>query len=371
MDQPTIELLQSFGYNIGQSLIASAIVEGKKLKDDRAAKEKLAWLSDVEHSKALSVRIQQKICEGLRGTKLLAKEFEVLLPLASDSILSTELARQIISDVYTQDSIVTIIVQQQPSLKSCEIEIQHLANVLIQSIQNAIASDPHLHRVKELQFQARTTGMLNDLNENVEAGNVKTLNFLNQLSAKMDLLWPPSITAGTESVADFGQIKSIFQNKFSSAREELKNGSIVVAEHDYKALIVDLESLGTKADVKLLCDSYLNLGTSLWQQHRREEALPYFEKASRMCPGETKTKTKMALCHLHRKEWDKALSILNIIRTEEPNNFESLYLIAAIQTEHDELDSATATLKSQSFEIDNYYLALAQIRGNRSLLQKL
>jgi hypothetical protein len=71
-DPETIVLLQSFGYGIAQSLIASAIVEWKKLKDDRLAQENTGWLGNVEHSKALQTRIAQSVIyAAIKGLELL------------------------------------------------------------------------------------------------------------------------------------------------------------------------------------------------------------------------------------------------------------------------------------------------------------
>jgi len=70
-DPETIALLQSFGYGMAQNLISSAIVEWKKLKDDKNAQENTAWLENVEHSKPLEDRVVQSVCEAHRKIDLL------------------------------------------------------------------------------------------------------------------------------------------------------------------------------------------------------------------------------------------------------------------------------------------------------------
>jgi hypothetical protein len=98
MDPDTTVLLQSFGYDIGKGLITSAIVEWKKLKDDHTAQETANFFDDVNNSKAIAIRVQEKICQGFQQLRLNKQEVEMLLPLASDPLLTTELARQIVSD---------------------------------------------------------------------------------------------------------------------------------------------------------------------------------------------------------------------------------------------------------------------------------
>ena len=63
LDAETISLLQGFGYGIAQNLIASIIVEGKKLKDDKRALENAELLEQHDHSKPLENRIVQRICK--------------------------------------------------------------------------------------------------------------------------------------------------------------------------------------------------------------------------------------------------------------------------------------------------------------------
>src|SRR5438876_9351671 len=94
----TIALLQSFGYGIAQNLIASAIVEWKKLKDDRHAQENATWLENFEHSKPLESRIADAVCEAFSQLNLSRARFQIFLSLASDPIFGSELARQILAD---------------------------------------------------------------------------------------------------------------------------------------------------------------------------------------------------------------------------------------------------------------------------------
>src|SRR5688572_33490555 len=133
-DPETIALLQSFGYGIAQNLIASAIVEWKKLKDDRGAQESVTWLAKAEHAKPLENRIGQSVCEALRNLNLTKKQFELLLPLASDPILGGELVRQILADRYSPEAVTALIIKSSPSSESIHNELIHVASRLTGAI---------------------------------------------------------------------------------------------------------------------------------------------------------------------------------------------------------------------------------------------
>jgi hypothetical protein len=86
-----IALLQSFGFDIGKGLITSTIVEWKKIKDDRVAQETADFFSDVDHSKAFIVRIQEKICQGFQQLLASHKYDQLIKELESDPDLLSEL----------------------------------------------------------------------------------------------------------------------------------------------------------------------------------------------------------------------------------------------------------------------------------------
>ena len=60
-------------------------------------------------------------------------------------------------------------------------------------------------------------------------------------------------------------------------------------------MAADLENQGALADKKLLFRSYTNLGSSLWQQFRRDEAVVWFDKAYATKPDDQKAKTKVTI----------------------------------------------------------------------------
>jgi predicted Zn-dependent protease len=360
-DPESIALLQSFGYGIAQNLIASAIVEWKKLRDDGRAQENAVWLENIEHSKTLQTRIAQNVSQALRHLNLSREHLNLLLPLATDTVLNAELAQQIASDKYSAHSVVKLVLEHQPLAAAGEFHVELLASRLIQAIQSSIAEDPHLCRVKELQFQTRTTEDISDLHKEVSAGFATTEDALNQLPTNLETVVKSAVkSAMAESSQDAEHLKSQNQKRFDRARQELIHGSVIVAEKEYRALVADLETLGALVDKKLLFRSYTNLGSSLWQQFRRDEAVVWFDKAFDTKPDEKKARTNKAVGHIYRREFQAALAILNELKAASPDCFEAHYLISCVHLEQGDVDRAIAVLEERRFDHDDYFEALAQ-----------
>ena len=125
-------------------------------------------------------------------------------------------------------------------------------------------------------------------------------------------------------------------------------------------MAADLENQGALADKKLLFRSYTNLGSSLWQQFRRDEAVVWFDKAYATKPDDQKAKTNKAVSHIYRGETQAALAILNEVTATSPDCFEARYLISCVHLEQGNFDQATAVLEEQPFDSDEYFEALAQ-----------
>jgi tetratricopeptide (TPR) repeat protein len=357
----TIALLQSFGHGIAQNLIASAIVEWKKLKDDHRAQESAAWVEDIEHRKSIERRISQSVSQALRDLNIGQADLNVLLPLGSDPVLSAELARQIVSDKYSADSVAKLLLGHLPLPGINDSHIRELADTLIQAVQSAIAEDPHLCRIKQLQFQARTTEDISDLHKELSARFSKTEDTLNQLPASLRVALKSELRAAmAEGSPEAEHLKSQNQKRFDRARMELLSGSVVVAEKEYRALVADLESQGTSADKTLLFRSYTNLGSSLWQQFRRDEAAEWFDKAYIAKPDEEKGKTNRAACLIHRREFEAALAILNEVKATNPDCFEAHYLASCVYLEQGDVAQAIALLERRPFESSSYFQALAE-----------
>ncbi len=361
LDSDTISLIQSFSYAISQGLIASAIVEWKKLKDDSQAQENAAWLENVQHSKALNTSISEKINLAFRQLNPSREYLDFLLPLAADPLLNAELTKQIVSDAYSEQSIVKLVLEHQPLAPVGEAQVKLLSSLLVEAIRSAIAEDPQLCRVKQLQFQSKMTEDISDIHKEMSAGFTNTQAVLNQLPVHFKTVIESAVKS---AMADCSQeaehLKSQNQKRFDRAREELIHGSIVVAEKEYRALVADLENLGPLVDKNLLFRSYTNLGSSLWQQFLQNEAVGWFDKAYATQPGEQTAKTNKAAGHIHRKEFQAALAILNELKATSPDCFEARYLISYVHLEQGEVEQAILILEDRCFPKDDYFEALAQ-----------
>ena len=205
------------------------------------------------------------------------------------------------------------------------------------------------------------TEEISDLRKDVSAGFTKTQDAVNQLSGNLHAEIKSAIkSAMAESSQEAEHLKSQNQKWFDRAREELIDGSIVVAEKEYRALVAALESQGTLADTRLLFRAYTNLGSSLWQQFRRDEAVVWFDKAYARKPDEPKAKTNKAAAHIHRKEFQTAFTILNELIAVQPDYFEAYYLISGAYLEQGKVDEAIAVLEAKTFENEDYFEALAE-----------
>ena len=201
---------------------------------------------------------------------------------------------------------------------------------------------------------------ISDLQKEVSAGFTKTQDALNKLPNDLETIVRSAVkSAMAEGSQEAEHSKSPNQKWFDRAREELIHGSITVAEKEYRALVTELESMGTKVDIKLLFRSYTNLGSSLWQQFRRDEAVGWFDKAFATKPDEQKAKINKAAARIHRKEFNEALTILEDLRTGNPDCFEAHYLISCVYLERGEVDQAIAVLVERQFDGDDYFAALA------------
>src|ERR1035437_1255129 len=330
LETEAIATLQSFLYGIAENCIVAAITQWKQQKEEKHAQHNVAWLSDFNHRKALATRISQKVTESMRQLDLSKAEFELLLPLVADPALRAELAQQLVTDTYTTDSITKLILQAQPPLVSRETEIVKLAGLLIEGIQSVIAADEHLYRVKHLRSQTQTRETLADMRAEIHAqGKTNAADFL-EIKQRLALLASGLKGPLAEGFPGADRMKTVNQQRFERARAELMGGSIVSAEMAYQDLVADLVAQGDLVDETLLFRAYTNLGSSIWQQFRREEAIPWFEKAFVLKPDEPKAKTNKVLCHVQRKEFPEALTTLERIRAADPAAFEPVFMLSAV-----------------------------------------
>jgi tetratricopeptide (TPR) repeat protein len=209
---------------------------------------------------------------------------------------------------------------------------------------------------------------ISDLRKEIAASSAKQLDAVHKLPTEIKPLINIAVrSAMAESFQGAEHLKSQNQKRFDRARQELNHGSVVVAEKEFRDLVADLEQLGEIVNDKLLFRSYTNLGSSLWQQFRRDEAVIWFEKAFETMPSDEKAKTNKSICHIYRKDFAAALTILNDIKVTNPDCFDAYYLTSCVYLEQENFDKTITTLEERHFESVHYYEALAHayLRGDK------
>jgi tetratricopeptide (TPR) repeat protein len=155
-------------------------------------------------------------------------------------------------------------------------------------------------------------------------------------------------------------LKTVNQIRFERARTELLEGSIEKAERDYRDLIDDLEKQKDGVDRLLLFRCFTNLGSSLWQQFRRNEAVVYFERAYALKPEEPKAGTNKALCLIHAGDIGGAKNLLERLLDPANPRFDVIYLLAAIMLDTGNGSEAVQFLEHHPFATEEYFVALAE-----------
>jgi hypothetical protein len=230
---------QVFAYGMAQNLISSAIVEWKKLKNDRKAQENAAWLEKVEHSKSLENRMVQAVCEAFRNSRFTNEQFQLVLPLSSDLLFGSDLAQQILADTCSREVFRSIILRYSPNAETLGVDVNQFATSLLAAIQSAIADDPHLHRVKQLQFQANITDRVAE----VKAETAKTQDAIRETGQtvvgqiqELSALVRQKLLS--DSTAEFEVREKIYHARIEQSRKLMEGGQPKTA----RRLLVELRS---------------------------------------------------------------------------------------------------------------------------------
>lgn len=305
----TILTLQGFAYGIAQNLISSAIVEWKKTKDDEHSQENAAWLEKVEHSKMLQSRIEQAICRAFQNSKFTTEQFRLMLPLSSDPIFGGELASQLLSNTYSAESIQALIRQCSPASETLGAELILFASSLLAAIQNAIADDPHLHRVKELQFQTNITAQVAEVKADTagtreairETGQVVVEAITQQLQALIGQM-PLS-----DETSEFQVREKIYHDRVEQARKLMEVGKPKTAQRLLEELRLEISSQNpSKA---LLFRIATNIGGCAVQLDDQQTAIREIDLAFQLDPENPKAISNLSITTLLKGKPEEALQL--------------------------------------------------------------
>jgi tetratricopeptide (TPR) repeat protein len=318
LDPGTITVLQGFANGLSQNLIASIIVEGKKLKDDKKALETAMLLEHYEHSKLSEERIAQRVCEALRSLDLGKQEFNLILPLASDPVFGGELALQILEDRYSSEEIAKLIIRCSPSSEFPGVEVSRLASLLIDAIQSAIADDPHLCRTKELRFQSRITQQVAEL----KAETLKAQDTVRQSAQVVIEAVSQEFRAGLKSISDNvaepETRERIYHDRVEQARKLLESGKPKTA----RGLLEELRKETAKLDLSksLLIRIATNIGCCAIQLDDNETAIREIDLAYQLNPENPKSITNLSAINLLKGKPQEALELAERARQHTPQD---------------------------------------------------
>ena len=331
IDSETIVVLQGFGYGIAQNLIASIIVEGKKLKDDGKAIESAALLERHENSKPLQDRIARKVCEALRNLHLNKEQFDLLNPLASDPIVGGELARQILTDRYSPEALSKLILGASSSAVPPVDETTRLASLLLGAIQSVIADDPHLCRTKTLQFQSR----ISDQVAEVKAETVKTQEVVQQMGQGVVQAFSSGLQelqATLKSLSDKAgepEIRErIYHDRVEQTRNLLESGKPKTARGMLEKLREEITNLNVSKS--LLFRIATNIGSCALQLDDEATAIREIELAFQIDPENPKALTNLSVVAMLKNQPQQALELAERARvlTLQDSNATSNYIQA-------------------------------------------
>jgi tetratricopeptide (TPR) repeat protein len=318
LNPETVTVIQGFAYGIAQNLIASIIVEGKKLKDDKKAIETVKVLENHEHSKPTEARIAEKVCEALRKLNIGKQEFNLILPLASDAVLGEELARQILEDRYSAEEIVKLIGEGSTSSETLGVELRTVASLLIDAVQSAIADDPHLCRTKELQFQTRITQQVAE----VKADTSKTHEAVLHSAQVVIKSLSSEIHAGFKSLSDNkGEQESgekIYHAQVEQARQLLESDQPKTARRMLEKLRKETAKLNVSRS--LLIRIATNIGCCAIQLDDNETAIREIDLAYQLNPEDSKSISNLAAINLLKGKPQEALQLAERARQNTPQD---------------------------------------------------
>lgn len=311
--------LQGFAYGIAQNLISSAIVEWKKLKDDRKAQENAAWLEKVEHSKPLENRVVQAVCEAFRNSRFTNEQLQLVLPLSSDPLFGSELAQQILADTCSEEVFTSIILRYSPSAEALGVNVSQFASSLLAAIQNAIANDPHLHRVKQLQFQANITERVAE----VKAETAKTQDAIRETGQtivgqiqELSALVRQKLLS--DSTAEFEVLEKVYHARIEQARKLMEGSQPKTARRLLEELRSELSS--SNPSRALLFRIATNIAGCAIQLDDQETAIREIDLAFQLDPENPKAITNASMATLLKGRAEDALALAERARALLPRD---------------------------------------------------
>lgn len=373
--EPFIPKISGFLLGLAQKCIVAAVKKWKE-NADKAAKEEFERVcNDYELGKRIQSRVEQRFTTSLRRLRLSDAQIAQLLALGTNDLLKDELAAQFLAARISQETIVELFLKQDPGLEPARAELLLLASDWLEAIDIAVAEDPQLASIVVMRSQRELRAELESMGGAIARAEVRELaaqkkedRWRENVGAKLDQI---IMGFGLRGTSDGGatipdSLKNQYQRRFDRARKQLLESSVVGAEREFLGLIEDLEELGESGDSELLMRSYINLGSSQWEQGRRAEAAKWFNKAYELKPTDWRAKRSRAIT-LMDSDPNAAVELFRAVRTERPDEAEHVCNEATQLKNSGRLGEAIELLESHRFEDDSFYsiLALCYLNAER------
>lgn len=365
----------NFLLGLARQCIVAAIKKGKELKDKQAEQEAKKIIDRHELAKDIRVKVEQRITASIQTLPATPEQLERVLAFDRDPLLKQKLAKQYATDTISPDSISALFIEQDPQLATVREELTLLADAWLEAMDKLVAEDATLSRCIVIRSQRAIrvdiTSLGNGLAKaefNAAEHDLREQQRHEELKALIaGITAHPSLRNSDDNSSTLpDHLKSEHQKRFDRARQHLLENSVVIAEHEFRGLVQDLESALGKIDDDLLLRSYLNVGSALWEQAKPKEATAWFDKAYKLNPSDWRARRGLAIT-LMDSDPDAALLLFHSIRIERPDEAEHTCNEAIQLKNHGRLQDAITLLESREFEDDNYYstLSLAYLDADR------
>ncbi|MGA2248471.1 MAG: hypothetical protein ABSH48_26175, partial [Verrucomicrobiota bacterium] len=372
-----VATLSEFLLGLGQKCIVAAIKKLKESKDKGAAEAERRMMDAFEYAKSITTKIEQRITASIRELHLSSEQIRRIRDLETNPQLKEEFAVEFLKPDFSTERIVEFFVKQDPDLAAMRHELRTLASMWIDEIDKAISSDAVLTNIISLKSQRAVHSELKSVEDKLVKAEIRDEQKAkldeqryNDLFAVMRQLQSslPMLTSGDKEDKVPESLKSLHQQRFDRAKEQLKSGSVVVAEEIFQSLIEELQVLKSNCEGDLLLRCHLNVATCLWEQDKKKDAKEWFERSFALNPNDWRAKRGKAFALIFRGEIEPALEILRAIRIERPNESDHVCNEAWILKNTGRAEAAIELMEARVFEDENYFaiLSFAYSRADRS-----
>jgi tetratricopeptide (TPR) repeat protein len=342
----------AFLLRLSEKCLGIAIKRWREDSKDREKRDAASLIHEVELTKSVEQKINERITISLHGLSLSEDKFELLLSTETDPLLKEKLAELLFSGRFSASGVVKLWIDREPRLESEASSLISLAEIFVDAIDKSIAASSEGARLLAIRVD-REIVRQNDvtherLNEILYA--VQAFKTVGSLSTRSD---------SDDSAKTV--LATLYEKRFQRGKADLEKRLPQQAERAFRELILDIEADKTFADKVLLFRSYSNLAASEWEQGRMRDAVEHYKTAIELLPDDWRSQRHRALIALAEGQKEVALSAILKLAEERPDEGEHLCNAALIAKTLDDSPRALAILKRKRFEEPEYLGTLALV----------